>query len=200
MKQTPFEPGNYYHIFNRGNNKENLFKEKENYFYFLQLMKKHLINVYDIYAYCLLPNHFHLLIRIKDTIELPEKFSNGKRKISQPLSNCFNAYAKAINKRFNRTGSLFQEHPKRILVTSEEYFRTLVLYIHLNPENHGFESEFSKYLFSSYKAYETGAKSLLSREMVVDGFGGINNFLFMHRQKQMDSKIIQEIEEFDIFS
>jgi putative transposase len=58
MRQDFFEPGVIYHVFNRGNNKENIFFEEENYRYFLELLKKHLLPIADIYAYCLLKNHF----------------------------------------------------------------------------------------------------------------------------------------------
>ena len=90
MKQEPFEAGTYYHIFNRGNNKENIFKEEGNYTYFLQLTKKYLKETCNIYAYCLLPNHFHLLLKIKENEQLPIDFQNGKKKLHQAFSNLFN--------------------------------------------------------------------------------------------------------------
>lgn len=73
MKKEIFEAGHYYHIYNRGNNKENIFIEERNYVYFLQLLKIYILPVADVYAYCLLKNHFHLLVRIKEEDELPEK-------------------------------------------------------------------------------------------------------------------------------
>ena len=66
MKQDIIEPGATYHIFNRGNNGEDIFKENENYLYFLDLIRKHLLSVCSIYAYCLLRNHFHLLLKGKE--------------------------------------------------------------------------------------------------------------------------------------
>ena len=85
MKQEPFEIGNYYHVFNRINNKENIFKEKENYSYFIMLIEKYLIETCQIYAFCLLPNHFHLLLKIKDFDNLPEAYRKGNKKIHQPF-------------------------------------------------------------------------------------------------------------------
>ena len=148
MKQEPFEPGIYYHVFNRGNNKQNIFFEPENYGYFIQLMKKYFQDTYTIFAYCLLPNHFHFLLKINETKKLPEPYQNGEKKIHQQFSNMFNAYSKAINKKYNRTGSLFQKHLHRIKIESEDYFRSLVLYIHLNPEKHGIFDNFSEYPYS----------------------------------------------------
>ncbi len=99
MKHQPFEAGHFYHVFNRGNNKENIFKTENNYIYFLNLVKKYLLSICDIYSYCLLSNHFHFIIKIKDFNELPENFKSGKTKLHQPFSNLFNAYTKAINKK-----------------------------------------------------------------------------------------------------
>ena len=194
MKQEPFEPGKYYHIFNRGNNKENIFKQDENYLYFLQLVKKHLTETCQIYVYCLLPNHFHLLLKIKDTKELPKNYQNGDKKIHQPFSNLFNAYTKAINKKYHRTGSLFQEHLHRIKIDSEEYFRELVLYIHLNPENHGIDNDFNNYSYSSYKAYISEKHSLLERVEVKRYFGNKENLVYCHRNRKIKLELLKEID------
>lgn len=66
----PLEFDRYYHIYNRGNNRENLFRKPDNYHYFLQLYTKHIHPITDTFAYCLLPNHFHLLVRIKAVAEI----------------------------------------------------------------------------------------------------------------------------------
>lgn len=197
MKQELFEPGRYYHVFNRGNNKENIFIENENYLYFLQLVKKHLIVTCQIYAYCLLPNHFHLLLKIKDIKELPENYQNGDKKIHQPFSNLFNAYTKSINKKYNRTGSLFQEHLHRIKIDTEEYLRELVLYIHLNPEKHEIDSNFKYYAYSSYRTYISEKPSLLDREEILGYFDNKENFTFCHQSRKIKLDILKEIEEID---
>ena len=142
MHYQPLQPGCYYHIYNRGNNKEDIFIENKNYDYFLSLAKKHLTPVSEILAYCLLKNHFHFLVRINDDV------SSGH--VSRSFSNLFNAYAKAINKAYGRTGSLFQDRFSRRLVEKEHYLMRLIPYIHLNPIHHGFSDSFSDYKFSSY--------------------------------------------------
>ena len=70
MKQEKFKYDTFFHVYNRGNNKEDIFIEDKNYSYFLKLIKDHLLGVAEIYAYCLLKNHFHLIIRIKDKNEI----------------------------------------------------------------------------------------------------------------------------------
>jgi len=64
------EEGFFYHIYNRGNNGGNIFFDEENYTYFLQLLAKYILPVAEIYAYCLLKNHFHILVRIKENYEI----------------------------------------------------------------------------------------------------------------------------------
>lgn len=183
MKQESFNPSQFYHIFNRGNNKENIFISEANYSYFLKLIKKYLLPVCDIYAYCLLPNHFHFIIRIKDNDELPENIKNGERKLHQPFSNLFNAYTKAINKKHNRIGSLFQEHLKRIKIDNELYLQNLIVYVHTNPSHHSI-SNFENYLHSSYKSIISSKTTLLKRDEVLILFDDVENFKVVHSIKK----------------
>lgn len=177
-------PGKIYHVYTRGNNREPLFKEKENYPYFLRLWFKHTGVVADTYAYCLLSNHFHFAIKIKEAEDLPDKYINGERHLSRPFGNCFNAYAKAINKRYGRTGSLFEETYNRKEVDSEAYLKRVIAYIHANPQQHGFCNDFSEYPFSSFHDLQAGWETELNRKKVWDSFGGIQGFLAYHADYQ----------------
>ncbi|MDX5347217.1 MAG: transposase, partial [Hymenobacteraceae bacterium] len=136
-KTVKLEPNKVYHIFTRGNNKENIFRSKENYHYFLQLYRKYISPYVETYAYCLLPNHFHFLIRIKSEEALKPLWlpANSENLISvqRQMAHLLNAYAKAFNNQYNRTDKLFQHRFKRKEVTSEAYFTRLVYYIHFNP-------------------------------------------------------------------
>lgn len=165
MKQDVIELGATYHVFNRGNNRENIFIEQKNYFYFLDLLKKHILPIADIYAYCLLKNHFHLLLRIKDEKEISSRYI---KKPYLPFSNMFNAYTKAINKKYSRSGSLFQEHLKRERIKDENHLIQVLGYIHLNPLKHGFTEDFKAYPFSSFKAYVTDKNSSIDRRTIFD--------------------------------
>jgi REP element-mobilizing transposase RayT len=192
MNIIPFEIGNFYHLYNRGNNKDLIFIEEENYLYFLQLMKKYLIPIADIYSYCLIPNHFHLILKIKDENELPDAFVSLKTKIHQPFSNMFNTYTKAINKRHNRRGSLFQEHLKRKQIQNEEYLRNLIIYINTNPSKHGIEG-FNEYSFSSYRALISKKPTLLKRNEVIELFDDVDNFKFVCNQNKINLELIKEM-------
>ncbi|NJN49930.1 MAG: transposase [Polaribacter sp.] len=165
----------YYHIYNRGNNKEDIFFEIKNYDYFLNLLTKHTNSVCEILAYCLLKNHFHLVIKTKENIE--------SKKISQSFSNFFNAYSKSINKLYNRDGSLFKTRFSRIKIDNEEYLKNIIIYVHLNPKHHQFVNDFRNYKFSSYQNYLINTDSN-SNNNILQLFGGLENFVFCHQEKQ----------------
>ena len=180
-KYDVLEPDCFYHIYNRGNNKENLFIEHENYLHFLKLIKTHLVQITDIYAYCLLKNHFHLVLKIKSKTELPEQY-HTENKLSQPFSNLFNAYTKAINKRYDREGSLFRVRFKRERITDLNYLRNAIVYVHLNPVKHSFTKDYNIYLHSSFQSLISSKATLLKRMEVLELFGGTTNFIFVHQE------------------
>lgn len=192
MNYQPFEPGRYYHLYNRGNNRESLFYENENYWYFLRLVKKHWLSWVSIYSYCLLPNHFHFVIQIKEAHDLPNSWQDGQTAIHQPFANCFNAYTKAINKRYNRTGSLFQEHLKRIEITNEEYLQNLIIYVNTNPDKHQVASSVD-YRFSSYQSLLTSKPSQLCRTEVIALFGDTDNLKYMLEKQQYNLSLINDL-------
>jgi len=200
---TPLQPGQHYHIYNRGNNRENVFIEKRNYPYFLKLYARHIEPVADTYAYCLLRNHFHFLVRVKTEEEQEAYYDQTLRvsetlrvsppfkpkKPSQQFGNLFNAYAKAINRTYNRTGSLFKHPFGRILVTSDAYFVRLVVYIHQNPQKHGLVDDFRTWPYSSYRAFLSPRPTHLRRDDVLAWFDGVDNFVALHQQ-QVEERLI----------
>lgn len=181
---APLQYGIYYHIFNRGTNGEDVFAEKRNYSFFMQRYAKYVEPVAATYAYCLLKNHFHFLVRIKtpeeqrETLKVSE--TSGVLEPSRQFSNLFNAYSKAFNRLYGRTGSLF-EHPfHRVVVETDAHFQSLVVYIHRNPQKHGFVDDFRAWLYSSYHALESQQPTRLQREIVLEWFGGPEPFLAFH--------------------
>jgi REP element-mobilizing transposase RayT len=190
MNNQVLIPGEYYHIYNRGNNKEKLFLSDGNYQHFLKLYARHVFPVADTFAYCLMPNHFHFLVRIKSEDEVG-KNENATRNSnpSQAFSNLFNAYAKAFNKQTNRTGSLFQDRFKRILISSDAYFTRLVFYIHMNPQKHGFIADLKKWKWSSYSSILQAGETKLCRGEVLDWFDGVEGYVRFHQDLLNDSGI-----------
>lgn len=193
----PFQPGSIYHIYNRGNNKENIFYSESNYYYFLNKYNQYLADWIDTYVYSLLPNHFHFLIRIK--IENERKVNslkagtkilfNTSEIISESFRRLFTAYAKAINIQESRTGSLFQKKLKRIEVNTDSYFSKLVYYIHSNPQQHGFIQDFKNYQFNSYAELISDKKTNLMRDELFKWFGSKEGFIKFHLEEQQLSSI-----------
>ena len=176
MKTEPLFKNQFYHIYNRGNNREDIFIEEKNYPYFLDLIQKHILPIADVFAYCLLKNHFHLLIQTKAVEE--------ENKISKGFSNLFNSYTKSFNKAYKRTGSLFTKPFSRIKIKNEDYLRSLIIYIHLNPRHHGFVTDFKAYSHSSYSALISSKITALQRKQVIDLFDDLDNFIFCHQNKE----------------
>jgi putative transposase len=156
QKTEPIEYGNIYHIYNRGINGCNLFEENSNYEYFLHLYENHVSPVVETFAWVLMKNHFHFLVRMKNLEEILQNKAAQNfpdlilKKPHQHFSNMFNAYSKAYNKRFKRHGSLFERQFKRKLITNVEYFNQVVTYIHNNPVHHFFVENQADYPWSSF--------------------------------------------------
>ena len=157
------EPGKYYHFYNRSNNEELLSKSEENYEYFLKTYGAYFGKLFSTLAYCLMPTHFHFLIKIKemsdtfkvsdisppnsDTLEVSDISIIIKKNIALFLSG----YTKAINKRYKRHGSLFQPHSKAKEIGDEKYLLTLISYIHQNPVRSQLVAKAEEWKFSSYQ-------------------------------------------------
>jgi len=183
----------YYHIFSRGNNRQNIYIETRNYDYFMKLYRKFIDPVAETFAYCMLRNHFHLLIRTRTaeeqeqiflTEQIPSKYvtSFQVRDPSRQFGNLFNAYAKAINKAYGLTGSLFQHPFGRTVVAANSHFMRLIIYIHFNPQKHGFVEDFRDWPFSSYRALISETPTHLARDEVREWFGNLDSFLSDHDQ------------------
>lgn len=175
----------YYHIYNRGNNGENLFYSDENYRYFLKLYKKYIFPVAETFAWCLLKNHFHLLVKIRSDKEICSNFSINNEKVdkkpSQQFANLFNAYVQAINKQNERHGSLLETPFKRKQIKDEEYLKNLIIYIHNNPIEHNFVKCLENYKWSSYSSVISD--TYIEREKITELFDNKQNFIFAHQQK-----------------
>lgn len=202
---SPLLYDTYYHIYNRGVNRENIFIEERNYDLFLRLYEKHLMPLVDTFAYCMLRNHFHICLRTKSKDEIQktlrvssvnrrhdkqETIANqeesqsrkplGSKFLSDHFSNFFNAYAKTMNKAYGRTGSLFQHPFGRVPINSDHQFWNVIAYIHQNPQKHGFVKDFRDWKYSSYEVLLTGKKTILNRAETMKWFGTKAEYLSLH--------------------
>ena len=168
MTKISLNYGEYYHIYNRGNNKEALFKEDRNYHYFVDLYSKYVYPIADLYAYCLLPTHFHFLLRIKDLEDIEDSYQTEGH-IWRQVRTFLGTYSKAINKAYHRSGHLFEGRYSRKIVQQDDYFFQLIIYIHQNPQKHGIVSDFRIWPFSSYQVYKRkDTRSIITKEVFSD--------------------------------
>ena len=136
-------PGVAHHITQRGNYRQKTYFRAEDYQLYLDLLLDYSRHYgVAILAYCLMPNHFHLLVELLSECS----FSNL-------CKNLFISYTKAMNKRFDRTGHIFEGEFKSKIVGSSEYLLTLSRYIHSNPSNAGLVQKPELWEFSSYLDY-----------------------------------------------
>jgi putative transposase len=191
-------PGQFYHLFNHANGRENLFIEEKNYRFFLEKLALHIIPACRVYAYCLMKNHFHLLISIRTKEDLLQLWQHPDTdiilddkklvlKTSKSFSNLFSSYTQAFNKVYERMGSLFIPSMKTELIDSDDSFRRVVLYIHRNPIHHGFVNSFEDWEHSSYKIMLSDKPTKIEREYVLKIFGGSDLFILAHK-KELDRK------------
>jgi putative transposase len=195
IRTTPIEADRFYHIYNRGINGENIFRSERNYLFFLNKISKFLIPVCDIYAYCLMSNHFHFLVKVKTDFELEslvkvQNLDKAERTglhspqniFSKQFATVFNSYSQAFNKENGRHGSLIESPFKRKLITSEEYLINTIIYIHQNPQSHLITDDFSTYFFSSYRSILSDFRTSLKRDEVIELFDSKENFIMSHKK------------------
>lgn len=196
----PLVPGAYFHIYNHSIGNEQIFREDKNYIFFLEKYKEHIAPVADTMVYCLMPNHFHIVVRLKDFEQIETLMvSTAKREseysglenfeqkeyyifqfLSKRFANLFSSYTQSYNLIYNRRGSLFMKNFKRKPIPDDDYFIRLVNYIHRNPVNHGFADKPQDWKYSSYNAIVSTKLTLVCRDEVLEWFGGLGNFMYNH--------------------
>lgn len=197
-------PNHCYHIYNHAVGTEDLFKQPRNYHFFLDKWNKYITPYFANYAFCLMPNHFHFLVKSKpitqeiqttikdENTQKSNAFINNSVEINvfyeSQFKRFFNSYTNSINRQEkNRHGSLFKAKFKRTLVDNREKFMYYIQYIHHNPIHHGFSDSFLDWQYSSYPAYfmETKIKEL-SKQPVLNLFQNetnttLQNFINSHK-------------------
>jgi len=196
----PLLAGEKYHIVSRATGSEKLFTEAENYRFFLQRVDKYISPIADVFAYALLPNHFHFLVEIKSYETLYELYKNKKPQIKttapaskenhnrqpefvmQHFSNLLNSYTKAFNIRYSRKGALFMDYLRRVQIKNDEQFFATVFYIHKNPVHHGLCKNMEDWKWSSYNTILSNAATKIEKQKLINEFGTIGQFVAFHDQ------------------
>lgn len=194
-----FESEHIYHIYTHGNANDLIFLENKNYYFFLRKLSKYIVPIADVLAYCLMSNHFHLLVKFRSDSDI-QNYQKSLMKdkeihcivdhkfLMQQFSNFLNSYSKSFNKAYNRKGTLFINFLQRKKVEDESYLLNLVHYIHNNPINHGFANCISDWEFSSYNSYlKLHSFSNLNRNFILSYFCNLEDFKYFHK-KEIDFK------------
>lgn len=191
MQIQALQAGGYFHIYNRGVNSENIFKEPRNYTYFLKQYAFYCSAVMETLAFALLKNHFHLLVQIKENVEIVRHDGLGTIKLSpsKQLSHFFNSYAQSINKALKRTGPLFESPFERRSVDNDSYITSMIYYCHYNPQLHGFVEDFREWPFTSYHDILADNNNIVSSQKVLDWFGGKAAFEKAHQRRYRKVRI-----------
>jgi REP element-mobilizing transposase RayT len=139
-KRPQYLPNEYYHLYNRGAHQVSIFREPDNYIFVLRKVKRYCRD-FDLtpIAYCLMPNHYHFLIR-----------QEGESPAGLLPQRVFNSYTKAYNKRYDHSGTLFEGNYRVIHVQSESHLLHLCRYIHANPVKDGFVPDIEGWIYSNY--------------------------------------------------
>jgi hypothetical protein len=178
------EEGNYYHIYNRGINGENIFRDRIDNLNFIQRLQEYSKDVMDVFAYSLMLNHFHSLVYVRKNVVVQRRDGNGSIRLlpSKQLGHLFNGYAQFFNKAYQRTGGLFERPFKRKYVESVKSLTNVLMYIHRNPQHHGFVKDFRKWSYTSYQELISDKPTFLKREEVMEWFGGREEFIKAHEK------------------
>lgn len=209
MTLDPFYPGEFYHIYNRANGFENIFYQKRNYYYFLDKYKEKMTPVLETYAYCLLPNHFHFLVKVRSKVDLVKFIINKKGRIllhdGQPDYNSIvyqqqkgwlSGFVQAINKQEVRKGSLLMKNTRRKIASDWHYLINLMVYIHQNPVHHGYARSMMEWQFSSFRTYLAGGDSNIEKNVAFEWFSGLPGFIAIHENDTTFNTIYNPLEKF----
>jgi REP element-mobilizing transposase RayT len=220
MTMTALKPDTSYHIFNHANGFENIFLHEANYYYFLEKYLLYINPIAETYAYCLMPNHFHIIVRIRkrniieeiirkkennfeNTFSKVPNFGKGVvnisnseilKYISKQFANLFSCYTQSFNKVYHRKGSLFIKNFKRQTITDKEYFLHSVIYVHRNPVHHGFCNDFNAWTYSSYRDVFAGEHGFTENIKLLKLFDGLEIYLSQH---QTSLEKLAQIDDFN---
>ena len=182
-----------YHIFSRAIGNEKLFLTPENYKFFLRRFDLYISPIADVYAFNLLPNHFHAIVDIKPYDHLlplykAVKKSNVEHETWQPdfvikqFSNMLNSYTKSFNIRTNRKGALFIDNMRRVAIEKDSQLSATIFYVHKNAVHHGYCKEITDWPWASYKAILSKSPTKLKRKEIIEWFGNEAEFIKFHSQ------------------
>lgn len=204
--RAPFIESERFHVYNRTNNRELLFKEDRNRIHFLHLYKQYMSPLLDTHAWTLMPNHFHFqvqvksfddirynlkMLRLEDLTATDNRFIAGQvvveNLVSNRFSRFFQSYAQGINSLYDRKGNLFNKTPKRVRIEDDDQFMNVLIYIHANALKHGITRDFTTFPWSSWQGLIGDTNiNFVDRAEVMRIFGGKDEFISAHLRRILE--------------
>ncbi|MGG9961562.1 transposase [Ferruginibacter sp. SUN106] len=192
-----FEVSNLYHIYNRGNNKQPIFFNRDNYLYFLTKVKKHIQPNCDILAWCLMPNHFHFLLHANiATVKIVKENPIEINALTEGIRLLLSSYTQGINKQNNTTGNLFQQKTKSKCITDgdKNYGYTTFQYTHQNPFKANLVRRLEDWEFSSFADYAGLRNGRLCNKALAFSLFAINEKTFLSDSyKELPDDLLKKI-------
>ena len=184
-----FLPENVYHVFNQGNNREVIFRQEKDYLIFLRLLRKLILPQCNLLAYCLMPNHFHLIVQANEKAVKERTSFGGKpmQEFAYRIGILLSSYSQAINKQNNTTGSLFQQKTKAKILSEqiegkqESYLENCFFYVHNNPFEAGLIKRLKEWQWSSYLDYVDARKGTLCNKQLFFELTGLTKSDIINR-------------------
>jgi REP element-mobilizing transposase RayT len=193
FNKNKLEYDTVYHIYNCGIDGSNLFITNDDYDHFLSKYSIYIEPIAETFAWCLLGNHFHLVVRIKKESEIKTleelnlfgvktkiRTEGKKPNPTNQFSHLFNSYAQHFNNKYKRHGTLFERSFHKKLINNRSYFKRCLIYVHQNPIKHGFVENLSEYRYTSYNTILSDKVTLLKREKVMTLFENQSDFSESH--------------------
>jgi REP element-mobilizing transposase RayT len=173
-------PGAYFHIYNRGNRKEDIFLEESDFRFFILRLRQYLFpdlkdkarlnllpkDSFSLICYCLMPNHFHLILR-----------QNSDIPTSKLLLRVCTSYSRYFNKKYDKVGHIFQDQFKQLMIGNDNYLKWLSCYIHQNPKVAGIVKSLEHYRWSSYNNFiGKEVSNICDKEIILSYFKNNKDF------------------------
>jgi putative transposase len=190
-----FVEGSFYHIYNRGNNKQLIFFQERNYEFFLNKIKQHVVPQTNLLAWCLMPNHFHFLVQANlETLKIVRETPVKINALTESLRLMLSSYTRAIQKQESMVGSLFQQKTK--FKCTDDYLTSAFHYVHQNPYRAGLAQKIEDYPWSSMKEYDGLTTQNLCRQDIAYQFMNIDRERFLlDSYSVIPDEITRKIEE-----
>ena len=204
-----FLPDNIYHICNQGNNLQDIFHSDEDYLIFLRMFRKHIQTNTAIIAWCLMPNHFHILVYADEyNCEMMQQGGLKIEKLTNGIRKLLSGYARIFNKKYSRSGSLFRQKTKAKNVAEsdwvvkhqfnlQDYCCRCFDYIHQNPVAAALVKEPSEWKYSSYCDYAGLRNGTLCNKELAGKCCGYNSRQFSTKLIKPDGDFLNSFQKDD---